>query len=153
MDTASIDHASVDELEQLFTTSPRGNAPTGTYAGRYLTELPPAHRQPRLQRAFDWLLFQRTPFGIDFDRRLWWFFHPRLAAGRFEISFGPSRWRSANAFRLDYHVSRLPIRGMLYDEVQPIDDDHCIGIGGANLGPREGDHFFFALTRVARARM
>jgi hypothetical protein len=100
-------------------------------------------------RAVDWLLFDAPPFGIDFDTRCWWFGRPRLQAGRFRASPGPSRWRDTPTLRLEYDVSRLPrpVRALLYDEVKPLDGERCLGLGGIDADAGEGDHFFFSLER------
>jgi hypothetical protein len=141
-----LDGKSREELEELYRQAPLGPAPEGLYRGHFLCWLPAA-RQWRV-RLMDEILFRRLRFGIDFRRRLWWFVRPALAAGRFSISEGPSRWRDTQTLCLDYATSRLPGHGWLYDEVKPLDADHCLGLGGLN-GPRdEGDHFFFSLTRV-----
>jgi hypothetical protein len=94
--------------------------------------------------------FVRLPFGIDFDRRRWFFVDPRLLVGRFATECGPSRWRDTDSVRLTYHGSRLPriIRSSLYDEVKPLSDELCLGMGGINADRGTGDHFFFALRRV-----
>jgi hypothetical protein len=141
-----LDGKTGEELEDLYRDAALGPAPSGIYRGRFLHWLPGAHRWQ--VRALDEILFKRTRFGVDFQRRLWWFLWPGLAAGRFSLSLGPSRWRDAEVFRLDYSPSMLPGHGWLYDEVKPLDADTCLGMGGLN-GPRgEGDHFFFSLTRA-----
>ena len=144
-----LTQSSADELERLYRESPVGASPSGLYRGRLLRWLDtPGARRP-LVRVLDHLLFERTTFGVDFERRLWWFVRPELAAGRFVFSPGPSRWRETDTWRLEYAVSRLPIlRGILYDEVKPLDGETCLGIGGINAERGEGDHFFFALTRA-----
>lgn len=62
---------------------------------------------------------------------------------------GPSRWRDTEAVTLHYERSRLPapIRGVLYDEVKPLTDTICLGLGGINAERGDGDQFFFALER------
>lgn len=40
------------------------------------------------------------------------------------------------------------MRGLLYDEVKPIDEGWVLGLAGMSLGLRRGDHFFFALERL-----
>jgi hypothetical protein len=93
--------------------------------------------------------FKYGPFGVDFDRSLWWFQHPRLALGAFSASAGRSRWRATETLRLDYGSSRLPavVRDRLYDEVKPLSETLCLGIGGVNAPRDQGDLFFFALVR------
>jgi hypothetical protein len=138
--------ASLDELELLYAESAAGPAPSGRWRGetlRYLTV-------PRWARVVDFLLFDAPPFGIDFDRRCWWFVRPWLAAGRFDASLGDSRWRGTQTLRLDYGASHLPgpVRRLLYDEVKPLGAELCLGLGGIKADAGRGEHFFFALVPV-----
>ena len=137
------------DLESLWARPAELSAPRGVYRGHMLMRLDnPGARRARWRwgqtLAFDW-----TPFGIDFDRRLWFFFSPVLAAGRFDARPGPSRWRETSAIGLHYQVSRLPgpVRRVLYDEVKPLSTSMMLGMGGINDVRGKGDHFFFALTR------
>jgi hypothetical protein len=136
------------ELEALFRDAPAAPAPRGLFEGRFLCwHAPPGWHM----RAVDTLIFRAQRFGVDFDRSVWWFTHPRVAVGRFQATPGVSRWRpGAEVLRLEYGPSRLPrpLRAYLYDEVKPLDADTCLGIGGVNRGPGEGEHFFFALRRL-----
>ncbi len=147
MDLASLRSAGLDGLEQIYRQSPVGAAPSGLYRGHFLGWLQTRGANRWWVRAINGTLFERTRFGIDFDRRLWWFVRPGLAAGRFVFSPGPSRWRATECYRLEYGVSRLPVGRLLYDEVKSLDGDLALGIGGINADAGEGDHFFFALTR------
>jgi hypothetical protein len=136
----------VSGLERLYKHAPDGEVPTGRWRGVFLVELPGV---PLVYRAIDHLMFDLTPFGIDFDRRVWFFFRqPRLAAGHFRTEPGRSRWRDTGAIALHYDPSRLPgpVRGILYDEVKPLGPELCLGIGGVNREAPEGPHFFFALV-------
>jgi hypothetical protein len=144
----SLKAASLVELEAIYRDAPLGPPPEGLHRGRVLRLLPTLEGRPLLG-AIDRLLFQLTPFGVDFDRRLWWFLHPRLAAGRFDATLDRSRWRPAETYRLTYRPSWLPFRGLLYDEIKPLDRHTCLGIGGVSAGAGRGDHFFFALRREA----
>lgn len=138
------------ELEALWLEPVELPPPRGVYRGEVLQRIDtPAARRP-LWRVGQRLGFELTPFGIDFDRRLWFFFSPRLAIGRFVADPGPSRWRDTDAIRLRYHVSRLPrlVRRALYDEVKPLSERRMMGIGGVNAGPGVGERFFFSLERV-----
>jgi hypothetical protein len=146
MQRLTEDWTQLDEVERTYREAPLGPAPSGVYRGRFLHWLPPS-RQWHV-RVVDTLLFRWPRFGVDFDRRLWWFVRPALAAGRFQFSPGPSRWRAAETYRLEYDVSRLPVRGILYDEVKPISADLCLGLGGVNAPTGHGDHFWFALVRA-----
>lgn len=147
-------HADLATLERVYATSPLAAAPRGVWRGRYLRTLrTPGARRPEV-RLLDYLLFERTPFGIDFDVRRWWFWLPLARIGRFEISEGPSRWRDCQALRLTYGASRLPgpVRDQLYDEVRPLAPDLCLGLGGLNRDVDQGDHFFFLLEPAGRLR-
>jgi hypothetical protein len=152
--TGLLDHLELPALESLFRDAPLGPLPAGVQRGQVLRYLQtPGARRPHL-RAVDWLLFDLPRFGIDFNQRRWWFLHPRLAAGHFDWSPGRSRWRDTEVLRLTYGGSRLPgaVRSMLYDELKPLADGRCLGIGGVNAGPGEGEHFFFSLTPLAPGR-
>lgn len=147
---SSLRAMSVDALERLWLQTPSPTVPSGVYRGHYLTRI-----DNPVSRSFRWrwvarLGFEWPSFGVDFDRRLWFFFSTRLAVGRFEPRPGPSRWRDTDAVQLHYDVSRLPgpLRNVLYDEVKPLSDALILGIGGINAGRGQGDHFFFALERL-----
>lgn len=137
----------LDELERTYRDMPAGPPPAGLYRGRFLRWLDTPGSPKWHLRAIESLLFERTRFGVDFERRLWWFVRPGLRAGRFVASQGPSRWRPADTLRLEYAVSWLPIRALLYDEIKPLTADLCLGLGGVNAERGEGDHFFFSLAR------
>jgi hypothetical protein len=138
-----------DELEAIYRDAAIGPRPAGNYRGRFLGWIDNAGSRRWLVRAMDGVLFERTRFGVDFSRCLWWFVRPELAAGRFTVSRGRSRWRETETFCLEYRSSwLLPLRSVLYDEVKPLGEDLCLGIGGLNADRGEGDHFFFALERI-----
>lgn len=92
--------------------------------------------------------FERLSFGVDFVRRTWFFVHHAVRMGRFRIEPGRSRWRDTDTLRLRYDVSRLPFRGLLYDEVKPLGDGLCLGLGGIDFDRGRGDLFFFLLEAV-----
>jgi hypothetical protein len=146
MNAGELKGASREQLEEIYRSAPVGPLPSGNWRGEWLTWLDTPGAKRWHVRLMDTILFERTRFGIDFDRRLWWFITPAIAAGRFEISTGPSRWRDTETLRLEYGVSKLPIRGVLYDEVKPLSDALCLGLGGVNAGTGQGDHFFFSLV-------
>jgi hypothetical protein len=141
---------SVDELEAHWVGAPAPTLPDGVYRGHHLARIDNAGSRRPHWRWSQRVAFEWAPFGVDFDRRLWFFFTTRLALGRFEPRVGPSRWRHTDAVGLHYDPSRLPapIRGVLYDEVKPLTERLLLGIGGIRAGRDEGDHFFFALERV-----
>jgi hypothetical protein len=134
--------SSAQDWEQLYRETPLGDPPSGLYRGTFLAWA----AAPRYAKVIDSILFDKLPYGIDFDRRLWWFVEPKLAMGRFTMSAGKSRWRATETFRLRYEVSLLPVRGILYDEVKPLPDGTCLGLGGVNSD--HGAHFFFSLSRA-----
>jgi hypothetical protein len=139
----------LSELEQIYAEARMVEVPTGRYRGHHLTWTATGRRsawRPLLTVGFRW-----TPFGVDFDRRLWFFWRASLAAGRFDPSPGRSRWRETDVVRLRYHPSALPgfVKGVLYDEVKPLSPALCLGIGGVNAPRGRGEMFFFALERLA----
>jgi hypothetical protein len=136
-------------LERLWKELPLGPRPLGVFRGTFLHWVDsPGARRP-LVRALDTPAFVLARFGVDFDAGRWWFLHPRLQIGRFELQPGRSRWRDTEAHQLHYGSSRLPrfIKGQLYDECKQVTGSLALGLGGLNAGPGEGDHFFFALER------
>jgi hypothetical protein len=135
------------ELEALYAAPRPLSVPAGIFRGIHLVWLDtPGARHPVI-RPLQHLGFRLTPFGIDFTAHRWFFFHPRLAVGRFTADVGASRWRDTDTVRLRYDVSRLPgrLRALLYDEVKPLSSTLCLGLGGINAPRGRGDHFFFAL--------
>jgi hypothetical protein len=148
--TNDLRRLDLDGLERLYASERPIVLPAGRFRGVFLEKLAtPGARRP-LSRAISYLGFEATPFGVDFDTCCWYFWHPRLQVGRFRLEPGASRWRDTQAVTLHYDVSRLPaaIRGVLYDEVKPLGDSLCLGIGGLNAERDEGDLFFFALERI-----
>ena len=142
---------SAGQLDDVFT---RDGAPVATPRGRFrgevLARIEHATSRRPLWRWSERIGFEWASWGVDFDRRLWFFFTPRLAIGRFDPRVGASRWRDTESVGLHYEVSRLPgfVRGALYDEVKPLSDALALGIGGMNGARGVGDHFYFALERV-----
>jgi len=138
--------SSLASLEALYRIAPIGPRPRGRFRGHVV-----AHVDSPLARSRSGAVilasFEHVPFGIDFTSCTWFFFRPWLRIGRFRMEFGRSRWRDAEVLRLEYDVSRLPrpVRGSLYDEVKPLSETLCLGLGGINAGPGKGDLFFFAL--------
>jgi hypothetical protein len=133
-------------LERLY-AGPLGEIPAGCRRGRFLGFVDSPGGRALRHRAVHTILFRWPRFGIDLDRRRWWFVDPRVGAGSFRTSIGPSRWRDTEVVRLEYDVSRLPgpIRGLLYDELKPLPDGQILGLGGIAAPRGAGDHFFFAL--------
>ena len=145
----SIDplRASLPELERWYLEAPVCEKPRGLFHGRHLAWLPttaPRWLRPTLVVGFCWLVF-----GVDFDRDVWFFVDRRLRIGRFRADIGRSRWRDTRAVRLHYDISSLPgrVSGFLYDEVKPIDERRCLGMGGVNAPAGRGEQFFFLLEK------
>ncbi len=136
--------SSIEELERLYRDAPIGPAPRGRFRGEALARVDTrfARAAPITAMLAPW---ERMRFGIDFATRTWFFVHPRVRMGRFRLEPRRSRWRDTETFRMLYDVSRLPLRGLLYDEVKPLDDSLCLGLGGINFERGRGDLFFFAL--------
>ena len=89
MTLAQLQGCSVAELEALYAQAHPVRVPVGIFRGIHLAWLDtPGARHPVI-RPLQYLGFQLTPFGIDFSARLWFFFHRRLAAGRFNADVGP----------------------------------------------------------------
>lgn len=147
---ADLRKKNLAELELLWRDAPAGPPPLGRFRGTFLHWVDSAGARKLHVRAIDTPLFVLSPFGVDFDARAWWFFHPRLLVGRFDLTAGRSRWRETAAQQLHYGASKLPgpVKGLLYDEVKQLDDDLVLGLGGLNAGPGQGDHFLFALSRI-----
>jgi hypothetical protein len=124
--------------------------PRGSWRGEFLSYVDSPGAKQRVVRLLDGLAFERTPFGVDFDARTWWFFRPDLRIGFFDASAGPSRWRNAEVLRLRYLHSYLPgfVKRRLYDEVKPLSPTVLLGLGGLNAERGRGDHFYFLLTPV-----
>jgi hypothetical protein len=142
--------ATLDELERIYrdTSAPLA-VPRGRFRGRHLAWLRTTGNPVWLGPAL-WLAFARIPFGVDFDRRRWFFLHHAARIGHFLPDIGPSRWRDTQTIRLHYHPSRLPgaVRTFLYDEVKPLTESLCLGIGGIHAPRGRGEQFFFSLERV-----
>ena len=142
--------ANLAQLEQIFTSAKASALPRGVYRGHFLMFLETIHTH---KRWVQWILdfgFHRLPFGIDFEDSRWFFFHPACRVGHFTMQIGPSRWREATTVQLHYHTSHLPkvIREHLYDEVLPLTNRLCLGLGGLNQEQGSGDIFYFALERL-----
>jgi hypothetical protein len=143
---ADLRESSLDALEAIYREAPIGPRPRGRFRGHALLRV-----DSRLARSslgsLILLPFEHAPFGIDFRRANWFFVHDRMRIGQFRVEQGRSRWRDAEVLRLEYDVSRLPrpIRRFLYDEVKPLTETLCLGLGGIRAGHGKGDLFFFAL--------
>lgn len=134
-------------LEAVYRDTPARPAPAACFRGRVLHRVDAAFARSAIGDAIV-APFERLTFGVDFVRSCWFFVHPSLRTGRFRVELGRSRWRDTETLRLRYDRSRLPIRGLLYDEVKPLDDELCLGLGGVQLGPGRGDVFWFLLEAL-----
>ncbi|MFO0683128.1 MAG: hypothetical protein U0234_13815 [Sandaracinus sp.] len=141
----------LDELERTFVAEPLRPVGAGLVRGTFLGPVRSRGATRLSVRALDVALFRAVRWGLDLDARRWWFESPRLAAGHFRIVEGPSRWRDTRVLQLHYDVSRLPLRGVLYDELKPLEGGRILGLGGLAFDRGEGDHFFFALAPVESA--
>lgn len=150
--TTQLKGMSLAQLEELYAREDDVDLPTGFFNGQLLQWLDTRDARHPLWRPAIALMFEACPFGVDFTNRRWFFFQRSLAAGRFEARVEPSRWRDTRAVCLHYEGSRLPgpIRGVLYDEVKPLNRDLCLGLGGINRPGSQGDIFFFALQRAGQ---
>jgi hypothetical protein len=149
MDLDTLLRADRRSLEELYARPAELTVPTGAFRGHYLRSCESPGAARLANRLMVWAGFRLPPFGVDFDRRCWWFWLPQLGVGRFSPTVGHSQWRPAETVRLEYHGSALPrsIRQALYDEVRPLTADLCLGLGGLNRPTGEGELFFFALSR------
>lgn len=141
--------ASVDELERQYREPRAVSVPRGAFRGVHLGWLDtPAAHHPVL-RPLEELFFARLPWWVDFDRRRWFWFHRSISVAHFTPSAGPSRWRDTDALRLLYDDRHLPERAnqFLYDEVKPLNDEVCLGLGGISDRRGVGEQFFFLLVR------
>lgn len=146
---AELRAMSLAQLESVWTRRVELSPPRGVFRGHALSRIDhPTSRRP-LWRYSERLGFVWIPFGVDFDRRLWFFFNRHIAMGRFEMAAGESRWRDTDAIRLSYGHSKLPgfVRNVLYDEVKPLSERLILGIGGINQERDAGEHFFFTLEK------
>ncbi len=144
-DLVRLDHRDLDELY----AADRALLVPGVYRGWHLCWVPRRDDAPRWIDPVLTVGFRWMPFGIDFDRGSWFFGHTAIALGRFRMEEGASRWRPGRTMRLHYDVGKLPrrVRAWLYDEVKPLEDGLCLGLGGLNVAGRGGERFYFALTR------
>ena len=137
----------IEALEQLYREAPARPAPPRRFRGEVLHRVDtPFARSAAITALL--VPFERAPFGVDFVTRTWFFFHPRLRVGHFRVEPGRSRWRDTEALLMRYDVSRLPIRGVLYDEVKPLGDTLCLALGGLDFERGTGDLFFFLLEAM-----
>lgn len=137
-----------DTFESTYREAALGEEPLGVFVGHHRGFLDTAGAAIR---AVDTLLFVLPRWGVRFERGggVWWFFEPGFSMGRFRLERGRSRWRDAEVLRLRYDPSRLPVRGLLYDEIKPLPDGRILGLGGTNHDAPLGDHFWFELESLA----
>lgn len=134
----------LEALERTYCEAPARAAPARRFRGAAICRVGNPRARSLAASAIVWP-FEHLPFWVDFVTCTWAFEHPRVRAGRFRVDPGRSRWRDTDALRLRYDVSRLPFRRLLYDEVKPLTESVCLGIGGINQDRGAGDLFFFVL--------
>jgi hypothetical protein len=142
---------SPEELEEIYREPRELIVPEGVFCGRHLFWLDTEGARDPLLRPLEDLFFARLTFHVDFVKNRWFWFDRRLGLGHFQASIGPSRWRDTETIRLLYDDRRLPgwVNYGLYDEVRPLSEELCLGLGGVNGKRGRGDHFYFELTRIA----
>ena len=136
-------------LEALFTTAGPPLEPEGLFRGTYLCPVDSAGARSLRSRLLILPAFRFLAFGVDFSSSCWFMGAEVIREGLFRAERGPSRWREAEVLQLHYEGSRLPhpVRRQLYDEVKPLSETLCLGLGGVNADRGEGDLFYFALER------
>ncbi len=146
---ADLQHCSLDTLERVYAHKNPFDVPEGRFRGVYLAPVDSRGARRPLNRLAVLGGFRLPRYGVDFDRRAWWFHLHRLQVGAFVPRRGPSRWRDTETVGLHYDPSFLPgpVKKLLYDEVKPLSAHLCLGMGGMNRPAGEGELFFFALTR------
>lgn len=146
-DLQTMDRAA---LEALYVSTPLLPLPAGQFRGAALKRIPFVGWDVCFTRVIELVAFDLMPWGIDLDSRSWYFFCRCLQIAHFNATPGPSRWRATDAIALDYSVSGLPwfLRNYLYDEIKPLSNDLCLGIGGSKYPAGVGDHMFFGIERV-----
>ena len=145
-----LGRADSNDFERLYQEGDVARVPRGIFAGRHLAWVGSADPTAPILRPVLELFFRRLVFHVDFDRSQWFWFSRSLGLGHFSASIGPSRWRDTETIRMLYDDRRLPgfVNQWLYDEVKPLSDDLCLGLGGVSGRRGEGERFFFALRRV-----
>ena len=147
--TAGLSRLDLPALEEIFASVGPRIAPEGFFRGTYLCPVDSAGARALKSRLLILPAFRLLPFAVDFSACCWVMGRPAVHAGRFRVEQGPSRWRDAEVLQLHYEESRLPgpVRRQLYDEVKPLSETLCLGLGGVNAERGEGDLFYFALER------
>ncbi len=148
--TADLRRLDQPGLEALFATEAPPVEPSGLFRGTYLGPVDSPAARSLASRLLILPAFRLLPFSVDFSACCWVMGLPAVRAGRFRAERGPSRWRETEVLQLHYEASRLPgpVRRLLYDEVKPLSDNLCLGLGGVNAEKGEGEIFFFALERM-----
>ncbi len=143
---SELKRAKLADLERLFVSAPMGPPPVGSFRGTTLARLDSVRARSSAGRLLV-APFEKLPFGVDFTTKRWFFVRPTLQMGSFQIASAPSRWRETSVLALHYDRSRLPraIKRWLYDEIKPLSETLCLGLGGINAADDSGALFFFAL--------
>jgi len=151
----TLKHAGIEALERLYEEPRAIELPRGIFAGFHLGWLDTVGARDPILKPVEELFFHRLAWFVDFERSRWFWFHRSIGLGHFTPSLGPSRWRDTDTVRLLYDDRRLPgfINQWLYDEVKPLSEDVCLGIGGISKRRGLGDQFIFGLRRVVPAEL
>jgi len=150
IELSDLKRCSIRVLENIYENEGAADVPQGVYKGTHLGWIEDNINHRQLLKSGIFLGFKLAPYGIDFDRKRWFFINKNARIGHFRAETERSRWRDTDAVCLHYESSRLPrmIRSHLYDEVKPLTDSLCLGVGGINKPDGGGDIFYFALTRI-----
>lgn len=132
----------LEALEHIWRTRACAPLPGGVWQGHYLRELPMSLPKRLLSRA----MFKRRMFGLDLNYNRWWFRDNSRLLAHFEPHVGRSRWRDTEVVQVRYErTGPALLKGMLYDELKPLDDRTILGLGGSKRG---GAWFYFVMTPV-----
>lgn len=105
---ADLMRMELPELEALDASDRPLTLPHRRFRGTFLAHVAPLRQRPLWTRLMVETMFRYEPWWVDFLSARWAFVHPRLGAGRFTASVGPSAWRDTRAVALRYDRSRLP---------------------------------------------
>lgn len=144
MTAAQLQGSPLEVLERVYREAPARRPAARRFGGEALCRVDT--RFARSPAASALLFpFEHLSFWVDFVACTWAFVHPLVRMGSFRVDLGASRWRDTQTLRLRYDASRLPFRRILYDEVKPLSDDLCLGLGGIDFDRGTGDLFYFVL--------
>ena len=102
-----LQSSDLETLEKLFEQEREVELPpAASYKGSYLKRLQNKGANKPWFSIPQALLFEFTPFGINFAKETgdWFFLNPAFQLGRFSMKIGPSRWRNTTVVQLHYEV-------------------------------------------------